>query len=211
MDRHQPGRGRGDRRPLRRRATAHPPRWLFIDAGVGRSAAGRGRRRRSGRLPRKTLVVTGTCPASAARKRRERSRAGAAAAGSVTPRPTTWLRGKAGSKLAKAEKVGVPVLARRIPRLAGWRGDPGRLAHPDAPLPAGQPRLLAYFVSDESFASRVALRSSGRSVPTRSERGLTFGAFSLSALVLRPLAGRLADRIGRRPCDGRWRAPLRQR
>ena len=58
---------------------------------------------------------------------------------------------------------------------------------------------LAYFVADgTSFAlvSRFAIGSLGADA---FGAGLVFGAFSLSALVLRPLAGGLADRRGRRP------------
>ena len=58
---------------------------------------------------------------------------------------------------------------------------------------------LAYFVADgTSFAlvSRFAIGSLGADALAA---GLVFGAFSLSALVLRPLAGSLADRRGRRP------------
>jgi predicted MFS family arabinose efflux permease len=58
---------------------------------------------------------------------------------------------------------------------------------------------LAYFVADgTSFAlvSRFAISSLGADA---FGAGLVFGSFSLSALVLRPLAGSLADRRGRRP------------
>jgi predicted MFS family arabinose efflux permease len=58
---------------------------------------------------------------------------------------------------------------------------------------------LAYFVADgTSFAlvSRFAIGSLGADALGA---GLVFGAFSLSALVLRPLAGGLADQRGRRP------------
>lgn len=58
---------------------------------------------------------------------------------------------------------------------------------------------LAYFVADgTSFAlvSRFAIGSLGADALGA---GLVFGSFSLSALVLRPLAGGLADQRGRRP------------
>jgi len=58
---------------------------------------------------------------------------------------------------------------------------------------------LAYFVSDGTSFALVSRFAIGELHADAFGAGLTFGAFSLSALVLRPLAGRLADRGGRRP------------
>lgn len=58
---------------------------------------------------------------------------------------------------------------------------------------------LAYFVADGTSFALVSRFAIGRLSADAFGAGLTFGAFSLSALVLRPLAGRLADRNGRRP------------
>jgi len=57
---------------------------------------------------------------------------------------------------------------------------------------------LAYFVSDGTSFALVSRFAIGELHADALGAGLTFGAFSLSALVLRPLAGRLADRRGRR-------------
>ena len=58
---------------------------------------------------------------------------------------------------------------------------------------------LAYFVADGTSLALVARFAQGPLHSDAFGAGLTFGAFSLSALVLRPLAGGLADRRGRRP------------
>lgn len=58
---------------------------------------------------------------------------------------------------------------------------------------------LAYFVADGTSLALVARFATGPLGADAFGAGLTFGAFSLSALVLRPLAGGLADRRGRRP------------
>ena len=57
---------------------------------------------------------------------------------------------------------------------------------------------LAYFVADGTSFALVSRFAIGELHADAFGAGLTFGAFSLSALVLRPLAGRLADRSGRR-------------
>lgn len=57
---------------------------------------------------------------------------------------------------------------------------------------------LAYFISDGTSFALVSRFAIGELHADAFGAGLTFGAFSLSALVLRPLAGRLADRSGRR-------------
>lgn len=57
---------------------------------------------------------------------------------------------------------------------------------------------LAYFMSDGTSFALVSRFAIGELHADAFGAGLTFGAFSLSALVLRPLAGRLADRSGRR-------------
>ncbi|HEV8251897.1 MAG TPA: MFS transporter [Candidatus Limnocylindria bacterium] len=58
---------------------------------------------------------------------------------------------------------------------------------------------LAYFVADGTSLALVARFATGPLGADALGAGLTYGAFSLSALVLRPLSGRLADRNGRRP------------
>jgi len=58
---------------------------------------------------------------------------------------------------------------------------------------------LAYFVADGTSFALVSRFAMGPLDADAFGAGLTFGAFSLSALILRPLAGRLADRSGRRP------------
>jgi MFS family permease len=58
---------------------------------------------------------------------------------------------------------------------------------------------LAYFVADGTSIALVARFAIGPLHADALGAGLTYGAFSLSALVLRPLAGRVADRRGRRP------------
>lgn len=58
---------------------------------------------------------------------------------------------------------------------------------------------LAYFVADGTSLALVARFATGPLGADALGAGLTYGAFSLSALVLRPLSGRLADRHGRRP------------
>lgn len=58
---------------------------------------------------------------------------------------------------------------------------------------------LAYFVADGTSLALIARFATGPLHADAFGAGLTYGAFSLSALVLRPLAGRMADRSGRRP------------
>jgi MFS family permease len=58
---------------------------------------------------------------------------------------------------------------------------------------------LAYFVADGTSFALVSRFAIGPLQADAFGAGLTYGAFSLSALVLRPLSGRLADRSGRRP------------
>jgi predicted MFS family arabinose efflux permease len=58
---------------------------------------------------------------------------------------------------------------------------------------------LAYFVADGTSFALVSRFAIGQLQADAFGAGLTYGAFSLSALVLRPLSGRLADRSGRRP------------
>jgi MFS family permease len=58
---------------------------------------------------------------------------------------------------------------------------------------------LAYFVADGTSFALVSRFAIGQLGADALGAGLVFGAFSLSALVLRPLAGSLADRSGRRP------------
>jgi len=57
---------------------------------------------------------------------------------------------------------------------------------------------LAYFVSDGTSFALISRFAIGELHADALGAGITFGAFSLSALILRPLAGRLADRSGRR-------------
>ena len=58
---------------------------------------------------------------------------------------------------------------------------------------------LAYFIADGVSLALVARFAMGPLGADAFGAGLVYGAFSLSALVLRPLAGGLADRHGRRP------------
>ena len=87
----------------------------LLDAGVVRRGPG-SRARRSepgeGPLAGKTLVVTGTLPGFSRQEAEEAIRAaGGHAGGSVSAKTDYLVAGeKAGSKLAKAEKLGVPVL-----------------------------------------------------------------------------------------------------
>lgn len=57
---------------------------------------------------------------------------------------------------------------------------------------------LAYFMADGTSFALVSRFAIGQLGADAFGAGLVFGAFSLSALVLRPLAGSLADRRGRR-------------
>ncbi len=58
---------------------------------------------------------------------------------------------------------------------------------------------LAYLCSDGMAIYLVPVYAAGPVDAGQSGAGLAFGAFALSALVLRPWAGRLADTRGRRP------------
>jgi predicted MFS family arabinose efflux permease len=58
---------------------------------------------------------------------------------------------------------------------------------------------LAYFVADGMAVFLVPLHATGPLGADRTGAGLAFGVFAVSALVLRPLAGRLCDTHGRRP------------
>lgn len=58
---------------------------------------------------------------------------------------------------------------------------------------------LGYFVADGTSFALVSRYAVGPLGTDEFGAGLVYGAFSLSALLLRPVAGRLADRRGRRP------------
>lgn len=58
---------------------------------------------------------------------------------------------------------------------------------------------LAYLVSDGMAIYLIPVYAAGPVGAGQSGAGLAFGAFALSALVLRPWAGRFADTRGRRP------------
>jgi predicted MFS family arabinose efflux permease len=58
---------------------------------------------------------------------------------------------------------------------------------------------LAYFVADGMAVYLVPVHATGPLGADRSGAGLAFGAFAVSALLLRPFAGRLCDSRGRRP------------
>ncbi|WP_127793436.1 MFS transporter [Agromyces sp. LHK192] len=58
---------------------------------------------------------------------------------------------------------------------------------------------LAYFTADGIAVFTLPLHVTGPIGGDEAAAGIAFGAFALSALLLRPLAGRLADRLGRRP------------
>src|SRR4029079_4958234 len=86
----------------------------LLDAGVVAEAPQPGASVEPGEGPLsgKTLVVTGTLPGFSREEAEEAIRAaGGHAAGSVSAKTDYLVAGeKAGSKLAKAEKLGVPVL-----------------------------------------------------------------------------------------------------
>ena len=58
---------------------------------------------------------------------------------------------------------------------------------------------LAYFVADGAAIYLVPVHATGPLGSDGAGAGLAFGAFAVSALLLRPLAGRLCDTRGRRP------------
>ena len=58
---------------------------------------------------------------------------------------------------------------------------------------------LAYFVADGMAVFLVPVHAAGPLGADRTGAGLAFGAFAVSALLLRPLAGRVCDTRGRRP------------
>jgi len=58
---------------------------------------------------------------------------------------------------------------------------------------------LAYFVADGMAVFLVPVHATGPLGADRGGAGLAFGVFAVSALVLRPIAGRLCDTRGRRP------------
>jgi predicted MFS family arabinose efflux permease len=58
---------------------------------------------------------------------------------------------------------------------------------------------LAYFTADGVAIFALPLYVVGPIGGNEAAAGIAFGAFAISALVLRPIAGRLADQFGRRP------------
>ncbi|MFJ8958809.1 MFS transporter [Lentzea sp. NPDC102401] len=58
---------------------------------------------------------------------------------------------------------------------------------------------LSYFTAAGISIYALPLYVTGPLGESKAAAGLTFGAFAVSALLLRPLAGRLTDRVGRRP------------
>ncbi len=58
---------------------------------------------------------------------------------------------------------------------------------------------LAYFIADGVSLALVARFATGPLGADTLGAGVVYGAFSLSALLFRPIAGRMADRYGRRP------------
>jgi MFS family permease len=58
---------------------------------------------------------------------------------------------------------------------------------------------LAYFTADGMLIPLAPLFASGPLGASLAETGLAVAAFGLTALILRPIAGRMADRRGRRP------------
>jgi predicted MFS family arabinose efflux permease len=87
----------------------------------------------------------------------------------------------------------------------------GRLRSPGTEAGPARPRLitrqflllgaaeLAYFTADGVAVYTLPVFATGPVGAGEAGAGLAFGAFALSALLLRPLAGRLADTRGRRP------------
>ncbi|MFS8099573.1 MFS transporter [Lentzea alba] len=58
---------------------------------------------------------------------------------------------------------------------------------------------LGYFTAMGIAVQTLPLYVTGPLHSSKAAAGLAFGAFAISALLLRPFAGRLSDRIGRRP------------
>ena len=58
---------------------------------------------------------------------------------------------------------------------------------------------LAYFLAEAVAIHTLPRQVTGPLAGTEADAGMAFGAFALSALLLRPVAGRLCDRRGRRP------------
>ena len=58
---------------------------------------------------------------------------------------------------------------------------------------------LAYFIADGAALYLVPVHATGPLGSGQAGAGLAFGAFAVSALLLRPLAGRICDTRGRRP------------
>jgi predicted MFS family arabinose efflux permease len=87
----------------------------------------------------------------------------------------------------------------------------GRTDTSGTPTSSARPRLLtrqflllgaaelAYFTADGVAVYTLPVFATGPVAAGEAGAGLAFGAFALSALLLRPLAGRLADTHGRRP------------
>lgn len=93
----------------------------------------------------------------------------------------------------------------RTPTLAGMTERTGAAAHDTT-----QPLIsrgfvllaaaeLAYFTAEGIAVYSLPLYVIGPVGSDRAGAGLAFGAFAISALVLRPVAGRLSDALGRRP------------
>ncbi|MFI6095494.1 MFS transporter [Lentzea sp. NPDC051213] len=86
------------------------------------------------------------------------------------------------------------------------RAKPATQAHPVAMARLLTPRFalltaadLGYFTAMGIAVYALPLYVTGPLRSSEGAAGLAFGAFAISALLLRPFAGRLTDRIGRRP------------
>src|SRR6187549_2361599 len=95
---------------------------------------------------------------------------------------------------------------RRMPRLLAMTTLSTAGAHPDAADRLLTPAFIrltladvAYFTSTGVAIYTLPLWVTGPVGSDKSGAGLAFGAFAVSALILRPIAGRLADTRGRRP------------
>ena len=110
---HRPRARRGDRRVVRRRG--EPPRWSTSCASSGCSfEAGRGRPAREGPLTGAQYVITGTLESFTREEAKAALEAlGAKVSDSVSKKTTGVIVGESpGSKVAKAEALGVPILDR---------------------------------------------------------------------------------------------------